>query len=76
MPQLTSNQTIRLSEDRTIVVEAAHFLEQLSQNLDGIISNALIEENNELAERLILPFMQSKKLAKALIDSQENGFES
>lgn len=74
MPMLTSNTAIRLSDEQTIVVEAAHFLDQLSQNLDGIICNALIEENNELAERLILPFMQSKKLARALIDSQENIF--
>ena len=70
MPQLASNRMTRFrtpdlgSADE----EVAHLLQALTQNLDQEICNALQEENNALAERLNISFMQAKKLARAFND--------
>ncbi len=68
MPQISSNKTPQLisSNQRSVVVEVSRFLKELSQHLDDEICNALLEENNELAERLNLHFTKAKRLANEL----------
>ena len=74
MPQLSGNLIGKhVPQDiNSIATEVAYLLEQLSQDLDDEICKALIDENNDLAERLILPFMQAKKLAKKLNNCSGN----
>ncbi len=74
MPQISSNRMAQLVTDNTssALVETAQFLETLTQSLDQEICNALLEENNDLAERLNISFMQAKKLAKSFADSSGN----
>lgn len=71
MPQISSNRMAQPITDNTssALVEVAQFLDTLTQNLDQEICNALLEENNDLAERLNISFMQAKKLAKTIADS-------
>ena len=71
MPQISSNRMAQPITDSTssTLVDAAQLLETLTQNLDQEICNALLEENNDLAERLNISFTQAKKLAKLIADS-------
>ena len=70
MPQLASNRVTHFSADDlgSADEEVAHLLQTLTQNLDQEICNALLEENNDLAERLNISFTQAKKLTRALND--------
>ena len=71
MPQISSNRMTQPIADNTssALVEAAQFLETLAQDLDQEICKALLEENNDLAERLNISFTQAKKLAKTIADA-------
>ncbi len=74
MPQLSSNRMAQPATDDagSALLEMAQFLETLTQTLDQEICNALLEENNDLAERLNISFKQAKKLAQALADSSSS----
>ena len=68
MPQISSNRIAHSDSGDPVspVAEVVHFLETLAQSLDLEICNALQVENNALAERLNIPLMQAKKLARTL----------
>jgi len=71
MPQLSSYHcaTAGPRNPNLTAREVMVFLDKLSQDLDGEVCAALLEENNELAERLMLPLQQVRKLAQALYDA-------
>ena len=68
MPLISSNRTAQpaTGDACPALAEVTRFLETLTQTLDQEICSALLSEDNDLAERLNIPFMQARKLAGAL----------
>jgi hypothetical protein len=70
MPQLLSNRFIIVdsSDIDSFVSEVADRLRGIKQELNNEISDAIVEENVSLAERLMLPHSHMEHLA-AYLDS-------
>lgn len=68
MPQLSSCKLILVDADSkdVIVSKVKETLNRLEQDLENEISGAIVEENVDLAERLMLPISRVKKLSAFL----------
>ncbi|KIC14072.1 hypothetical protein [Leisingera sp. ANG-Vp] len=66
MPQISTNRLGRATiiDDNTTSAEAAYLLLQLANDLEEEICLALLEENVALAERLVAPQAQLKRLSQ------------
>ena len=70
MPQLLSNKfvIVESSDIDSFISDVADRLRRIKQELNNEISDAIVEENVSLAERLMLPHSHLENLA-AYLDS-------